>query len=186
MWSKALQEKLLVHLAQGIKWYLMALWSLSMRSKMLICFLLYVRQSWLVGVVEVLSHGLSRDWAPGRKAGPAQGSSGACSAMEWLEGWSQDPPLPRPRLRVSSGGKGIVLEIPVYLRPSKGKLLYFFALGCCVWAYPWLAAASDLAVLLSLLPFPSHYNRLVITEATEAGGVPCKQDGTPCLSLLPL
>jgi len=37
------------------------------------------------------------------------------------KGWSQDPPLPRPHLRGGSGGNGIVLEIPVYLRPSKGK-----------------------------------------------------------------
>jgi len=35
------------------------------------------------------------------------------------KGWSQDPPLPRPHLRVGSGGKGILLEIPAYLRPSK-------------------------------------------------------------------
>ena len=28
------------------------------------------------------------------------------------EGWSQDPPLPRPHLRVSSGGGGVLLVIP--------------------------------------------------------------------------
>ena len=42
------------------------------------------------------------------------------------KGWSQDPPLPRPHLRVGSGGKGILLEIPVYLRPSKGKQILSF------------------------------------------------------------
>ena len=26
------------------------------------------------------------------------------------KGWSQDPPLPRPHLRVDSGGEGILLE----------------------------------------------------------------------------
>jgi len=31
-------------------------------------------------------------------------------------GWSQDPPLPRPHLRVGSVGEGILLEIPVCLR----------------------------------------------------------------------
>ena len=41
-------------------------------------------------------------------------------------GWSQDPPLLRPHLRVGSGGEGILLEIPVYLRPSKGKQLISF------------------------------------------------------------
>jgi len=32
------------------------------------------------------------------------------------KGWSQNPPIPRPHLRVGSGGEGILLEIPVYLR----------------------------------------------------------------------
>jgi len=41
-------------------------------------------------------------------------------------GWSQDPPLPRPHLKVGSGGEGILLEIPAYLRPLKGKQLFFF------------------------------------------------------------
>ena len=44
---------------------------------------------------------------------------------DWRE-WSQDAPLPRPHLRVGSGGKGICLEIPSYLRPSEGKQLLFF------------------------------------------------------------
>ena len=38
---------------------------------------------------------------------------------------SQDPLLPRPHLRVGSGGEGISLEIPAYLRPSKGKQIFF-------------------------------------------------------------
>jgi len=38
--------------------------------------------------------------------------------------WSQDFPLPRPHLRVGSGGKGIFLEISVYLRPSEVKQLH--------------------------------------------------------------
>jgi len=37
------------------------------------------------------------------------------------KGRSQDPPLPTPHLRVGSGGKGILLEIPVYCRFSVGK-----------------------------------------------------------------
>ena len=51
------------------------------------------------------------DWAPGGKAGPTQGSSGANSASEWLEGWILAPPLPWPHLRVGSGCKGVLLEI---------------------------------------------------------------------------
>ena len=42
------------------------------------------------------------------------------------KGWSQDSPLPRPHLRVGSGGKGTLLEIPAYLRPSKDKQLLPF------------------------------------------------------------
>jgi len=44
---------------------------------------------------------------------------------DWRE-WSQDAPLPRPQLRVGSGGKGTLLEIPAYLRPSKDKQLLPF------------------------------------------------------------
>ena len=42
------------------------------------------------------------------------------------KGWSQDPPLPRPRLRVGSGDKGVSLEITVYLRPSEAEQLFSF------------------------------------------------------------
>ena len=48
---------------------------------------------------------------------------------DW-KGWSQDPSLPRPHLRVGSGGKGIFLKIPTYLRPLKGK--QFFLLFLCL------------------------------------------------------
>ena len=40
--------------------------------------------------------------------------------------WGQDAPLPRPHLRVGSGGEGISLEILAYLRPSKSKQLFSF------------------------------------------------------------
>jgi len=72
--------------------------------------------------VDVVSHGLKQWWS---RASP--GSSGACNAItEWPEGWSQDPPLPSPHLRAGSGGEGISLEIPAYLRPSEGKQLLSF------------------------------------------------------------
>ena len=53
------------------------------------------------------------------------------------KGWSQDPTLPCPHLRVGGGGKGICLEISAYLRPSVGKqifLLCFCICGFCMWA----------------------------------------------------
>jgi len=39
---------------------------------------------------------------------------------------SQVHPLSRPHLRVGSRGEGILLVIPVYLRPSEGEQLFFF------------------------------------------------------------
>jgi len=59
----------------------------------------------------------------------------------WWEGKSQDSPLPTPHLRVGSGGKGISMEFPSYLRPSKGKqifFLYFSTHSWCIWVDPHL------------------------------------------------
>ena len=52
-----------------------------------------------------------------------QRRAGQVHAMQLsdLKGWSQDPLHPRPHLRVGSGGENILLEISVYLSPSKGK-----------------------------------------------------------------
>jgi len=50
-------------------------------------------------------------------------------------GWSQDPHLPRPHIRIRSGGKGISLEILMYLGPSKGKQLLFFVSVCTAAAF---------------------------------------------------
>ena len=57
------------------------------------------------------------------------------------KGWSQDPPLPRPHLRVGSGSKDVSLEIPAYMRSSKGKqafFLYFCMCHCYMWVCPHL------------------------------------------------
>jgi len=107
------------------------------------------------------------DRAPGGKAGP---SSGACNTPEW-KGWSQDPSLPRPHLRVGSGSEGVLLEIPACLRPSKGKQLFFPS-----FLHLWLlhlglfsfAATKDFATLLLLLYFPSHYSIPVYDRSSEA------------------
>jgi len=40
------------------------------------------------------------------------------------KGWILTPPLPRPHLRVGSGGKSILLEISAYLRCSGSKYLF--------------------------------------------------------------
>ena len=61
----------------------------------------------------------------GRQGQPRGAQVHAMYLSDW-KGWSQDPSLPRPHLRVGSGGKWILLEIPTYVRPSKGKWVLFF------------------------------------------------------------
>jgi len=43
---------------------------------------------------------------------------------DW-KGWCQDPAPPRPHLRAGSGSEGILDEISVCRRPSKGKRVFF-------------------------------------------------------------
>ena len=52
----------------------------------------------------------------------------AIHLSDW-KGWSQDPLLPRPHLRVVSRNKHILLEIHVYVRSSEGKQLLSFTFG---------------------------------------------------------
>jgi len=52
----------------------------------------------------------------------------------------------RHHFSVGSGGKGILLEIPAYLRPSEGEQLFFlcFRIHCCTWAYAHLLQPGTL------------------------------------------
>jgi len=61
----------------------------------------------------------------GRQGQPRGAQVHAMQLIDWKE-WSHDPPLLRPHLRVGSGGEGIFLVIPAYLRPSKGKETFPF------------------------------------------------------------
>ena len=83
------------------------------------------------GVVEMLS-GLIEQLV-GRQGQP-RGAQLRAMHLSDQKGWSQDPSLPRLHVRVGSGGKGISLEIPAYLRPSKGKQILFFVCvqSCCI------------------------------------------------------
>lgn len=58
----------------------------------------------------------------GRQGQPREAQLHAMYLSE-RKGWSQDPPLPRIHLSIGSGHKGILLEIPAYLRSSEGKQL---------------------------------------------------------------
>jgi len=51
----------------------------------------------------------------GRQGQPRGTQVHAMYRDDW-KGRSQDAPLPRPHLRIGSGGEGILLEISVYLR----------------------------------------------------------------------
>ena len=88
----------------------------------------------------MLSHSLKQwltMWWEGR-ANLVELSCMQCISVT-VRGWSQDPPLPKPHLRVGSGQEGILLEIPAYLRPSEGKQLLSFVscvCDCCIWANP--------------------------------------------------
>jgi len=75
------------------------------------------------------------------------------------KGGSQDPPLPRPHLRAGNGGEGILLEIPVYLRPFKGKQILSFVSvsmaasfehypACCSLGLCYYAVVAVLSVVL--------------------------------------
>ena len=73
--------------------------------------------------------------------------------------WSQDPPLSKPHLRVGSRGRGVLLEIPGYLRPLEGKQLLSFVsvlvavvfehiLTCCSLGLCYYAVIVVLSILL--------------------------------------
>jgi len=95
------------------------------------------------------------------KAGPTQGSSGVCNQPEWLEGVQPGSTPSQTSFKVGSGGRGILLEIPVCLRYSKGKQIFFFSFVSVSMAAVFgliIIAAEDFATLLSLLCSPLHFN----------------------------
>jgi len=62
----------------------------------------------------------------GERQGQSRGTHVHAVHLSDWKGWKLAPLLPRPHVRVGSGGKGILLEISAYLRPSKGKWLLSF------------------------------------------------------------
>jgi len=97
------------------------------------------------------------------KQGQPRGAQVHAMYLRDPKGCSQDPPLPSPHLRVVSGGKGILLEILVYLRPSEGKELLSFifvpiavafeqVLACCSLG-PCCSAVIAVLSIASLSPW---------------------------------
>jgi len=66
------------------------------------------------------------------------------------------PPLPRPHLRVGSGGESVLLEIFPYLRPSEGKWFFFISVAavfglllvCCSLGLCHSAVIAVLSIML--------------------------------------
>jgi len=73
------------------------------------------------------------------------------------KGWSQDPSLPRPYLRVGSGGTGISLEIPAYLRPSKGEQMLSFVSVPMAAAFEHILTCYSLGVCYSAIIAVFHH-----------------------------
>ena len=93
----------------------------------------------------------------GRYGQPRGAQMHALPLSDWKV-WSQDSPIPRPQLRVGSGGKGVSLEISVYLGSSKGKQFLLLFLCLLHLSMFLLVAAWGFAILLLLLCFPLHYS----------------------------
>ena len=91
-------------------------------------------KSWLEAVMEHLV---------GRQDQPRGAQVHAMPLIDW-KGWSQDPPLPRPHLRVGSEGKGFLLEVPAYLRPSEGEWIFSLISVPSAAAYEHLLLYSSL------------------------------------------
>ena len=80
------------------------------------------------------------------RQGQPRGAQVHAMQLRDRKGWSQDLPLPRPHVRAGSGGEGISLEIPVYLRPSKDKWILSFIF------VPLVIVPKQILVLCSLRP----------------------------------
>jgi len=105
----------------------------------------------------------------GRQGQPRGAQVHAVYLSDW-EGWSEDPPLPRPHLRAGSGGKGILLEIHVYLRPSKGKQILSFVsvslaaafekiLTCCSLGLLYYTSISVFSIALQCYKLSCSYSQ---------------------------
>ena len=112
-------------------------------------------------VVDMLSHGL-KQWLSTWWEGRANPGELRCMQCSWVTG-SQDPPLPRPHLRVGSGevreSCWRSLHARVLLEVSSFFSLFLGPGLLCLDIFLF-AVASDCATLLLILCFPSGYNRL--------------------------
>ena len=83
------------------------------------------------------------DWAPGGKAGPTQGSSGACNASEWLEGEEPGCTPSQTWLKGWQWRQGCLagdLKVSSFFFPFVSASMA----ACCIWAYPHLLQPGTL------------------------------------------
>ena len=87
---------------------------------------------YLLTVAEMLSKSQSEPVTehPVGRQGQHRGAQVHAMYLSEQKGWSQDPPLPKPHLRVGSGGRDFLLEIPASQRSSEGKQFLFFVSVC--------------------------------------------------------
>lgn len=100
------------------------------------------------------------------KQGQSRGAQLYAVHMSDQKGWSQNPPLTTPHLRIGRGDEGILLELSVYLRRSEGEQFFFSYVFLFVVVHlskSLVAEAWDLVPMLLLLRFLSCYTCLLIT-----------------------
>ena len=102
----------------------------------------------------------------GRQGQAMEAQVRAMPLRDWKE-WSLAPPLPRPHLRVGSGGNGVLLEISVWVWSSEGKQLLFLnfcAYGCYVWVNLYLLHSVTLLLCFcAVLSIVLQYYQYVFT-----------------------
>ena len=120
-----------------------------------------------------------------RRQGQARGAQVCVVHLSGWKRWSQDPPLPRPHLRVGSGGEGISYWGFVYasgfskVSSSFPLFLYFWLLPLVLFS---VVVAKDFAILLLLWYYilciiPSHLvifvigNKLPVNTPLNSNGI---------------
>jgi len=115
------------------------------------------------------------DWAPSGKAGTTQGRLDACNAPKWLEGVKPLFIPSQTSFRVGGGCKSILLEIPAYLRSSKGKQLLSFIFVPIVVLFEQVPTCCSLGPCCSasraLLCFPLPYKWKISPYVVSASTV---------------
>ena len=94
------------------------------------------------------------------RQGQTRGAQVQAMQLNGRKGWSQDPPLPRPHLRVGSGGEGIWRSLPAWgpHRPSESKqILSLISMPTAVMSWQVLTCCGLGPCCFAILCFPLCY-----------------------------